>query len=198
MPMDNRAIMAFARTQLREKWGVAAATFLVYLVITCGLTAIPVIGWIGGFIIGGPLLVGLNVFSLAIARGKDAKAGQLFDGLASFVNGLIAYILVTIYILLWSLLLIVPGIIAAFSYSMTFFLLADNPQLDGQEAMRQSKAMMDGHKWELSCLVGRFTGWVLVGISTLGIGFLWIGPYLMVSTAKFYDDIRNPEQPVQH
>ena len=53
MPMENRAIMAFARTQLRERWGVAAATFLVYLVITCGLTAIPVLGWIGGYKYGG-------------------------------------------------------------------------------------------------------------------------------------------------
>jgi uncharacterized membrane protein len=197
MPMENQAIMAFARTLLRERWGVAAATFLVYLVITCSLSVIPVLGWIGGLIIGGPLLIGLSIFSLAIARGKNAKASQLFDCFPFFVNGLIAYILVTIYVLLWSLLLIVPGIIAAFSYSMTFFLLADNPQLDGQEAMKHSKAMMDGHKWELSCLVGRFTGWFLVGIFTLGIGFLWIGPYFMASVAKFYDDIRIGEQSVQ-
>ena len=194
MPMENRDIMAFARTRLRGKWGVPVATFLVYLVITFGLGLIPVIGWIGGFIIAGPLLVGLHCFSLAIIRTKEARVGQLFEGFPFFTNGLVAYILALVFTCLWTLLLIVPGIMAGLSYSMTFFILADDMQLDGLEAIRRSKVMMHGHRWRLSCLLGRFTGWMLLGIFTLGIGFLWIGPYLMVSVAKFYEDLHVFEQ----
>jgi uncharacterized membrane protein len=237
MFMDNRELMAQARTQLRGKWGVAVATFLVYLIISCIPGAIPVVGWIASFVISGPILVGLHIFSLAIVRGKELKTGQLFDAFPFFVNGLVAYILVMILILLWTLLFLVPGIIlgtlyfltpsimadvsvsilviififailctlllsvpgimAAFSYSMTFFILADNMQLDGLEAIRRSKAMMNGHKWRLSCLIGRFTGWIILGVLTLLIGFLWIGPYIMVSLAQFYEDIRGAEHVVQ-
>jgi uncharacterized membrane protein len=138
MAMDNRELMTFARAQLRGEWGVAAATFLVYLVLSFLPGAIPVIGWIGGFLIAGPLMVGLHIFSLSIARSQVHAAGQLFEGFSSFSNGLVAYILATIFIMLWTLLLIVPGIMAAFSYSMTFFILADNRQLDGMEAIRRS------------------------------------------------------------
>lgn len=189
MPMDNRELMTFARDRLRGKWGVAAATFLVYLVLSFVLNAIPVIGWIGSFLIAGPLLVGLHIFSLSIARDRILSTGQLFEGFPSFANGLVAYILATIFIMLWTLLLIVPGVMAAFSYSMTFFILADNRNLDGLEAIRRSKAMMYGHRWRLCCLVGRFTWWILLGMITCGIGFIWVGPYLMVSVARFYEEL---------
>jgi uncharacterized membrane protein len=194
MPLENRDIMTFARSRLTGNWGVSVATFLVYLVITLGLGAIPVIGWIAGFIISGPLLVGLHGFSLAVARGSEAKVEQLFEGFNFFANGLVAYILALVFTCLWTLLLIVPGIMAALSYSMTFFILADNKELSGLEAIRRSKAMMYGHRWRFSWLLGRFTGWLLLGIITCGIGFLWIGPYIMVSVAKFYEDIRAPDQ----
>jgi uncharacterized membrane protein len=192
--MENRDIMAFAKANLRGNWDIMAAIFLIYLVITCILGVIPVIGWIAGILIAGPILVGLHIVSLSAARDKPIRLGQLFDGFYFFTNCLIAYILTLIFILLWSLLLIVPGIIAAFSYSMTYFILAENRQIDGQEAIRQSKAMMMGHKWKLSGLVGRFTGWFLLGILTLGIGFIWIGPYFMTSLAIFYDDIHGAAQ----
>ena len=197
MFLDNRELMTFARARLRGRWGVAAATFLVYLVLSFLLNAIPVIGWVGSFLIAGPLLVGLHIFCLAISRDLHHATGQLFEGFSPFANGLVAYILSTIFILLWSLLLIVPGIMAAFSYAMTFFILADNRELDGLEAIRRSKAMMYGHRWRLCCLVGRFTGWILLGMITCGIGFLWVGPYLMVSVAKFYDGLKGAESP-QH
>jgi uncharacterized membrane protein len=194
MPLENLDIMTFARSRLTRNWGVSVATFLVYLVITLGLGAIPIIGWIAGFIIAGPLLVGLHGFSLAVTRGNEATVEQLFGGFPFFANGLVAYILALVFTCLWTLLLIVPGIMAALSYSMTFFILADQKELSGLEAIRRSKAMMCGHRWRFSCLLGRFTGWLLLGIITCGIGFLWVGPYIMVSVAKFYEDIRAPDQ----
>jgi len=190
MSMDSRELMTFARDRLRGRWGVAAATFLLYLVLSFLLNAIPKVGWVCSFLVAGPLLVGLHIFCLAIARQRYHAAGQLFEGFTTFANGLVAYILTTIFIFLWSLLLIVPGIMAAFSYAMTFFILADDRTVDGLEAIRRSKAMMYGHRWRLCCLVGRFTGWILLGLVPFGIGFLWVGPYLMVSVAKFYDELK--------
>jgi uncharacterized membrane protein len=91
------------------------------------------------------------------------------------------------------LLLIVPGIIAALSYSMTYFIIAENDSIGSLEAITKSKEMMRGNKWKLFCLCCRFLGWILLCILTIGIGFLWLYPYMMVSFAKFYDDIKRQE-----
>ena len=124
----------------------------------------------------------------------------MFEGFDYWVSGLKAYLLVFIYTLLWSLLLIVPGIIASFSYSQTFFIMAEDPNIDVFDAIDKSKAMMKGNKWKLFCLELRFLGWFLLAILTLGIGFFWLVPYAYTTSAKFYEDIKNtnnkePEMP---
>ena len=91
------------------------------------------------------------------------------------------------------LLLIIPGIIAALSYSMTFYILADDNSIGAMDAIKKSKKMMDGYKWKYFCLGLRLLGWALLCVLTLGIGFLWLIPYAQVSVAKFYDDVKaNP------
>jgi uncharacterized membrane protein len=91
---------------------------------------------------------------------------------------------------LWALLLIVPGIVAAISYSMTFFILAEDSSLTPMEAINKSKQMMDGYKLKYFYLCLKFIGWALLCCLTLGIGFLWLIPYIQVSTAKFYDELK--------
>ena len=95
-----------------------------------------------------------------------------------------------IFILLWSILLIIPGIIAAISYSMTFLIIAEDESIDAIEALKKSKEIMYGHKWKYFCLMLRFIGWALVCILTLGIGFIWLLPYVHVTIVKFYEDIQ--------
>ncbi len=192
MAMANRDIMAAARSRLTGKWGIAIPIVLIYSVICLVLGAVPVAGIIAGLVLGGALMFGLNSSFLGIVQGKEVKVGNFFDGFSSFGNSCIAYLLMCLFIVLWSLLLIVPGIIAALSYSMTFFILSENRELTGSEAIRRSKEMMAGNKGKLFCLWCRFIGWSLLGFITLGIGLLWIGPYLMTSLAKFYEDIKQP------
>jgi uncharacterized membrane protein len=91
------------------------------------------------------------------------------------------------------LLLIIPGLIAAYSYSMTFYILADNKSMGALEAIKKSKEMMNGNKWKLFRLSFRFFWWMLLSIVTLGIGLLWLIPYMSVSFATFYDDIKNTQ-----
>lgn len=98
-------------------------------------------------------------------------------------------LLVGIYTFLWTLLLIIPGIIAAFSYAMTPYILEENPYMPINEAIRQSKVMMYGNKWRLFCLEISFIGWALLSVLTCGIGFLWLAPYINAAECAFFFDV---------
>lgn len=193
MKTENVVLMQMARESLKGKWGLAIGTFVVYLLITVTLQVIPIAGPIVSLIISGPFALGLAIFSLAISRNQEARLEQIFQGFNNFGTALGAYLLMVLFIILWMLLLIIPGIMAALSYSMTFFILADEKSLGAIEAIDKSKQMMYGYRWKLFCLCLRFFGWALLCILTLGIGFLWLFPYIQISFAKFYDDVKaNP------
>jgi uncharacterized membrane protein len=96
----------------------------------------------------------------------------------------------TLFILLWMLLLIVPGVVAMLSYSMTFWILADDPDAGPLEALSRSKALMRGHRWQFFRLYWRFFGWFVLSLLTLGIGLFWLLPYVMMSSAEFYRQLR--------
>ncbi|MFA6617439.1 MAG: DUF975 family protein [Candidatus Neomarinimicrobiota bacterium] len=190
MKTENAVLMQMARNSLKNKWGLAIGTCVVYFVILSIVQMIPAAGPIVSLIIAGPLTLGLILFSLSISRGKEARFGQLFHGFDHFGPSLVTYLLVALYTFLWTLLLIVPGIIASFSYSMSLYILADDPSITGSEAIHKSKEMMNGNKGKLFCLHLRFLGWILLGILSLGIGFLWIIPYMQISIANFYNDLK--------
>lgn len=193
MNQENAVLMRMARESLKGKWGLAVGGFFVYMLISMVISFIPVVGSIASIFITGPFMLGIIFFSLAISRNQEAKVGQIFDGFNHFGKALGAYWLIVLFTLLWSLLLIIPGIIAAFSYSMTFYIIADNPSIRAMEAIDQSKKMMQGYKWKLFFLQLRFFGWALLCVLTLGIGFLWLLPYMQVSLAKFYDDLKGEQ-----
>ena len=136
------------------------------------------------------MVLGLAVFALSLARNQEARLEQIFLGFSNFGTAVGAYLLMVVLIILWMLLLIIPGIIAAISYSMTFFIIADDDSIGAMAAIDKSKLMMDGYKWKYFRLGLRFLGWALLCILTLGIGFLWLVPYMQVTMAKFYDDVK--------
>lgn len=196
MLTTNRDLMAQARESLKGRWGLALTGNVIYLIIVILVQCIPKVGWIGSLIIGGPLLFGWSAFFLSLSRRQEAQLSQLLDGFNKFVNSLVAYLLMTFYIILWALLLIIPGIIACLSYSQTYFILVENPQMEGLEALRKSKTLMKGNRWTLFFLFWRFFGWCLLGLLSLGIGFLWIMPYLATTLARFYDDLKEGSETV--
>ncbi len=183
--------MQMARESLKGKWGLALGTFLLYSVIVGAAGSIPFTGGAASLIIGGPFLLGITMFTLSLSRKQDPRLEQMFFGFKDFGRALATYLLMVLFIVLWMLLLIVPGIIAALSYSMTFYIIADDNTIKPMDALRKSKKMMFGYKAKLFGLCLRFTGWFLLCILTLGIGFLWLVPYINVSVAKFYDDIKD-------
>jgi uncharacterized membrane protein len=189
MPTENTVLMRSARESLTGKWGLAIGTFAIYMVIMGSFGAFQKAGLLS-LLVAGPLELGAVIFSLSLSRNEETRVEQLFSGFKYFGNALVTYLIMIVLIFLWLLLLIVPGIIAALSYSMSFYILADNPSLKGMDVLNQSKEMMDGHKLRLFYLMLRFFLLGLLCILTLGIGFLWLVPYFNITMAKFYDDLR--------
>lgn len=193
MKIDNVTLMKMARTSLEGKWGLAIGTCLIYMIITGAIQGISPVTPLSGIvtlIIAGPFALGLAIFSLTLSRNKDPKLSLIFEGFNNFGTALAAYLLIVLYVVLWALLLIVPGIIAAISYSMTFYILADEPSLSAHAALDKSKKMMDGYKLQYFYLMLRFFLLALLCILTLGIGFLWLFPYIQITLAKYYDGLK--------
>jgi uncharacterized membrane protein len=193
MKTENSILMKQARESLRGKWlfaiGAIGASFII-LILT---TKIPKIGSFLNFIIQGPMALGLVIFCLSFSRNQNPQFKQIFDGFKRFKTTFVAQLLITVFTILWGLLLIIPGIIAGISYSMTFYIIADDPNIGAREAIKKSKKMMMGNKWKLFGMGLRFAGWILLSILTLGIGLLWVVPYAQIATTKFYDDLKNHE-----
>jgi uncharacterized membrane protein len=144
-----------------------------------------------GLVLTGPLLVGVNRYRLNIVRFNNEDSGLLISGFKdNVIDFIITHILRAIFIFLWSLLLVIPGIIKSFSYSMTFYILADNPDLRPQEAIQRSRDMMRGHKWRLFELYLSFIGWYILALLTFGIGMFFLEPYIQQSVANFYEDLK--------
>ena len=188
---ENAVLMTRAMTALQGKWGNAIGFIVVYLLITICPSWIPNVGGLIQFILEGALQIGVVTFVLSISRQQPATISQMFSDINRSMLSLGTYLLSAIFILLWALLLIIPGIIAAYAYSMTFYIMVDDDKIGPLEAITKSKEMMRGNKWKLFCLHCRFIGWALLCVLTAGIGFLWLAPYFMVSNAEFYADLKS-------
>ena len=137
-----------------------------------------------------PLAWGYTVFFLRMAREENTDYERLFDGFSQYVRITLAELLKGIYVLLWMLLLIIPGIVKDYSYAMTEFILKDHPEMSGEEAICQSMKMMQGHKMQLFLLDLSMIGWFILSCLTLGIGFLFLVPYNYSAHAHFYEDLK--------
>ena len=123
-------------------------------------------------------------------RSEAVSVNNLFDGFRDYTRITGTMALVLLYTFLWTLLLIIPGIIKTYSYAMTSFILNDNPDTGLNVAIEESMDMMNGHKMELFLLDLSFIGWYILGILSLGIGFIWITPYQQTARAAFYEELK--------
>ena len=136
------------------------------------------------YVIGSFVSLGLIQYNLDLIDGKDVEFGQIFSKASMFGKAFWLRLRMDIFTFLWTLLLIIPGIIKSYAYSMS-----ENSEMTAKEAMKVSEKMMAGNKWRLFCLQFSFIGWQLLCILSLGIGFLWLTPYMNAATAAFYDEI---------
>ena len=169
-------------------------------VLVGGVLAVLAIGLVFAavyYVIGSVVGVGYAQFNLDLHDQNNPAIGTMFSRFSMWKTTAVTRLLRDVYVLLWSLLLIIPGIVASYSYSMAEFILAENPGLKPKEALARSKELMHGNKWRLYCLHLSFIGWALLSLLTLGIGVLWLVPYQQASVAAFYRDIAQKGAPVQ-
>ena len=186
----NRELRALARAQLNGSWLIAVVVTLVYCIIL-GISATVVVG---PLILGGPLTLGFLGYFSRKARGEQAILENLFDGFKLFFTSFLVYLLKGIFIALWSCLFIIPGIVKSLSYSLAFYILRDNPDIEALEAITRSRKMMNGYKGKLFVLYLSFIGWGILCCLSFGIGFLWLLPYVNLSIANFYEDLKQSSQ----
>ncbi|PLT33473.1 hypothetical protein CUU64_14285 [Bacillus sp. V5-8f] len=202
-----------ALSALHGKWGKGVLLTFILFFITAIVPAIIEIMVSGGFsnwlsqervpvaadviniviaIILIPLSVSAYWFFLSIARMERPLVSEVFgvykDGKASLQLILVS-LLMGIFVFLWSLLLIIPGIIKSLSYSQTFFIMRDHPEYSPLQAISESKRRMKGFKWKYFLMNLSFIGWGILCVFTMGIGFLWLAPYISTSMAAFYNEL---------
>jgi uncharacterized membrane protein len=133
-------------------------------------SALTPLSWVYSLLIGGALMFGIVSVYIRYRRRQEAPTELLFSGFSNFSRAIALNLIVSIFIALWTLLLIIPGIIAFYRYRLAFYILADNPDIGPIEAINISKAMMDGNKWKLFCLDLSFIGWgLLSGLASVVI-----------------------------
>ena len=145
------------------------------------------------FVLGSVIEAGDARFNMDLVDRTEAKLETLFTYFHIWKTTAATRLLKGLYTLLWSLLFIIPGIIASYSYAMTGYILAEHPELTASEAIERSKEMMSGNRFRLFCLQFSFIGWSILCSFTLGIGNLWLRPYKQAATAAFYREISGKE-----
>lgn len=203
--MDTRAnYKERAINSLSGKWGTACiATLIMYAImegVSLSLT-LPMgdniqlststsIIW---SLLCLPLEWGFAAFFLRLIRNEDISYGRLFDGYKDFARIFCTKLLYHVYVMLWSVLFIIPGIIKMYSYAMTDFILKDEPELKNNAAIEKSMQMMEGHKTELFLIDLSLIGWLLLSLLTLGLGLLLLLPYYESIHAHFYEDLKKEQ-----
>ena len=138
-----------------------------------------------------PVAYGFAVLMLGVFRGaEEVDLGVLFAGFQEYSRILSTKLLQAVYTFLWSLLLLIPGIIKYYSYGMTDYILKDEPELCNNAAIERSMAMMEGNKMKLFLLDLSFIGWAILCLFTFGLGFFVLQPYMQVARAAFYEDLK--------
>ncbi len=226
----NTDLRRYARECLKGNWAIMIAAFVLVGIITIAVmipyyaetitttfrdlasgapstdmpmsfTPLYFLTMVAMYLITPALSIGSAMMCLRLIRSRSADISDLFKGFRIILKAFGAAFMVGLFTLLWSLLFLIPGIIAAYRYSQVFYILADHPEMGIFDAIRLSKAMMVGAKFKLFCMQLSFIGWSLLSILTLYIGMLWLVPYISVSTSAFYEDVSRRyyfmTQPVQ-
>ena len=197
----NVEIRALALDQMKGNWRAGVIITLIYVAIEAvasgsglidqrvGTTVYSLIYILGLY----PLAFGFYTTFLSLCRdSKPLAVESFFEGFTKkyFAKAIVVQLLVAIFVALWSLLLIVPGIIKACAYLLAPFIVAENPNTTAMEAIQLSEKMMDGHKADYFWLQLTFVGWGILCFFTFGIGYFWLIPYMQASVAQFYEEVK--------
>ena len=187
-------LKASAKIQIKGKIGILFAMFFIMIVIMIGVSSassfVPVLGSIANYLVNAAFALGGAWVFLRIAKGEEVSVGNIFYGFEDLWAAIKAQFFMGLFISLWFLLLIIPGIVKTYAYSMTFFILAENKGMPVLEAITLSRKMMNGHKMDLFLLFLSFIGWFILVLITFGIAGIWVYPYFYATITNFYLSVK--------
>lgn len=154
-----------------------------------GMGVVLLIWFLVCLVVGGAVTLGYVQFNLNLIDDRDPRFSDIFSHIHRLWEGFCMQFFRGMMIFLWSLLFIIPGVVAIYRYSMTPYILAENMDLSVMEAITESKKLMKGNKFRLFCLEVSFIGWDILAVLTLNIGDLWVHPYREAAIAAFYREI---------
>ena len=154
-------------------------------------TAMAVVGMAISLFVGNAADVGLAHYFILNTDSKPSFADAFYGFKVKYLRNIGTLLLVGIKLALWSLLLVVPGIIKSFEYAIIPYILADDPEISSKEAFRKAKEMMMGNKWRLFKLNLSFFGWFVLCVVTCGLGTPFLLPYVSAANAEFYAELKN-------
>ena len=196
--MTLKQMKELAKAKIKGKIGILFLIMLVNGLIISLASCIPVVGQVvGSFVIAPAFSLAVVIIYLKIAA-DDAYApelAELFNHVKQFWLAFKVMFFTGLFTALWSLLFYIPGIIKALSYSQAMYIIAENPEIGALEAINRSKAMMEGHKMELFTLMLSFIGWIILGMFTFGLLYIWLMPYMNTTMALFHKNLTAGQAP---
>lgn len=188
--MDRATLKSMAKQQIKGNVLTFFLISLVVAIISFGLSFIPYVGSIGTYVCSCAFSLSFCIIFLNMTKGIKTSFGDMFKGFSDLWSAIKVNFLMALFIMLWSLLFYIPGIVKSYSYSMAPYILAENPGMGAREAINRSKQMMNGHKMELFVIHLSFIGWMLLSCLTCGILMIWVTPYMSATVANFYNSIK--------
>ena len=140
-------------------------------------------------VMGGVMELGRARYHLNLMDGLEGQVADLFTGFPKFFKALVMSLTRDILTLLGTLLLIVPGVLLHYSFAMAPFILSEEADCTGWEALQKSRELMRGHRFDLFCLEWSFLGWIILAAFTFGIGGLFLSPYIDSARTSFYREL---------
>ena len=191
--MDLLQLMQKARTLLAPHWVLSIGVCLVYGLAVAVPAELNSYGEMLSFLLAGPLQLGLCFFFLNLVRGQETRFELLFEGFKPLLTVLLSYAIIAALTIVGLILLIVPGIIVALGFSMTYYVIADDPEITFQVALEQSWKLTDGYKMELLVLNLRFIPWYLLGLLCLIVGVFAVIPWHNTTLALYYEHLKEQQ-----
>ena len=188
--MDLIQLMRKARTLLEPHWILAIGVCLANAVMVAAPAELDSYGEIVSLLLAGPLQLGLCFFFLNLVKGKETRFELLFEGFKPLLTVLLAYAIITVLTVIGLILLIVPGIVVALGFSMTYYVIAEDPEISFQTALEQSWKLTDGYKMELLELNLRFIPWYLLGLLCFIVGVFAVVPWHNTTLTLYYQYLK--------
>ena len=190
--MTRLELKSLAKSQIKGNILTLFLCYLIIFAINVSLSfIIPIVGGIISGILAPAFTMSIVLIFLNLVDGNVACVSDTFSGFSVFGKAFFLNIVMALFLALWTLLLVVPGIIKTFSYSMAFYILAENPEMSVFEALTESRRLMDGHKMEFFILNLSFIGWILLTAITFGIAGIYVNPYIFATNTNFYRYLKN-------